>query len=214
MGEKNVQLLHENGLISTPADMYMLKIDDLINLERFAEKSADNLIQGIQVKKSPSLHRFLYGLGIRHVGTQTAVDLANHFHSLDAIQKATYEQLMNVEGVGMIVAESIIAWFADPSNQKLLDDFEKVGVQPQKVANNNGALSGKSFVITGTLESMGREEVGERIRSLGGTFQSSVGKGTDYLVAGSNVGSSKLEKARTLGIEVINEKKLLDILDV
>lgn len=214
MGEKNVQLLLERGLIATPADMYRLKKEELVTLERFADKSAENLVAAIQGKKTPPLHRLLYGLGIRHVGTQTAVDLANYFTSLEKIASATYEELTAVDGVGMIVAESIIAWFADPANRELLDDFNTLGVRPQSTISRSNRLEGLSFVVTGTLETMDREEASERVRSLGGTFQSSVGKSTTYLVAGANVGAGKLEKANELGVEVINETKFLELLDV
>lgn len=214
MGEKNVQLLLEKQLVNTPADMYQLKKQDLLELDRFAEKSANNLIESIAAKRTPPLHRFLYGLGIRHVGTQTAVDLANNFLSLESIASASYDELLGVDGVGMIVAESIIAWFADPTNQQLLESFKQQGVWPEVVASSSGRLNGKTFVVTGSLDSMGRDEAAERIRSLGGTFQSSVGKGTDYLVAGNNVGTSKLEKAQKLGVEIIDEAKLASMLDL
>ena len=212
MGEKNVAALLDAGLISDMADIYALKKEQILQLERFAEISADNLIKAIDEKRHVPLARFVFGLGIRHVGAQTAVDLANHFKTLDALCMATVDELNTVAGVGEVVAESIAAWFADDENKHILKKFEANGVRVQDVKGTGGPLAGKSFVITGTLESMEREEAGEKIRALGGAFQSSVGKTTSYLVAGANVGSSKLEKARKLGTEVIDEKTLLKML--
>lgn len=213
LGEKNVRALIDAGLISDAADIYTLKKENFLGLERFAEISSKKLEAAIQSKKRPPLHRFVYGLGIRHVGTQTAVDVSNHFRSLSSLSEATIEQLSDVEGVGEIVAESIVEWFAEPVNQQLLKKFQANGVEPEGVAQVGGPLSGKSFAITGGLESMSREQAGERIRALGGTFQSSVGKETDYLVVGANVGAGKLKKAEALGTKQIDEDELLKLLD-
>ena len=209
LGEKNVIALLDTGLIKETPDIYGLKKEEVIKLDRFAEISAAKLVNNIQASKNPTLARFLYGLGIRHVGVQTAVDLANYFRSLESLSKATIDELGEVEGVGEIVAEAIVAWFAGPHNQKVLALFAKHGVKPQTVLSRVGPLTGKKFAITGSLESMGREEAGEKIRALGGTFQSSVGKDTDYLVVGANVGESKLAKARKLGTKQISEVDLL-----
>lgn len=212
LGEKNVQALLDAGLIEDIADIYSVKKEDLLKVERFADLSAQNLADAINAKKRPSLHRFIFGLGIRHVGAQTAVDLANKFKSIGGLSRATIDELLEVEGVGEIVAESIAAWFADQDNQKLLKRFEENGVHPDRAAITNGRLSGKSFVVTGTLESMGREEAGEKIRELGGTFQSSVGKDTDYLVVGANVGETKLAKASKFGTKQITEQDFVKML--
>lgn len=212
LGEKNVVALLESGLIKDQADVYGLTKSQIQKLDRFADVSAAKLVAAIAEKTQPSLHRFLFGLGIRHVGAQTAVDLANHFHTLDNIRSSTLEQLSYVEGVGEVVAEAIVAWFADPLNLRLLEKFEAFGVKPSEVTQVGGPLSGQSFVITGTLQTMGREEAAEKIRSLGGTFQSSVGKDTTFLVAGENVGASKLEKAKKLGTEVLSEQQLQELL--
>ena len=212
LGEKNVVALMNANLVQDQADIYGLTTDDVLNLERFAEVSANKLIQAIQAKKTPPLSRFVYGLGIRHVGTQTAIDLANHFRSLDKIADAQIDELAEVEGIGEVVAESLVEWFAEPHNQHILQKFTDHGVSPQNVKSVGGKLSGQSFVVTGSLSSMGRQEAGERIRALGGTFQSSVGKDTDYLVVGDNVGASKLLKADKLGTKRITEAELLEIL--
>lgn len=213
MGEKNVELLLDKGLISNAADMYRLQVEQLQGLERFADVSANKLVNSIASKKNPELHRFIYALGIRHVGAQTAVDLANRYKEFDKLKSATIDDLHEVEGVGEVVAESIVAWFESPQNQKLIDDFEDVGVRPKKVHIKESNITGKKFVVTGTLNAMGRDEVAEQIRSRGGVFQSSVGKDTDFLVAGENVGSSKLEKAKKYDTKIISEQELLELFE-
>ena len=213
MGEKNVELLLDKGLIQNAADMYRLKPEQLQGLERFADLSANKLVKAVEAKKNPELHRFIYALGIRHIGAQTAVDLANRYKEFEELEKATIDDLQQVEGVGQVVAESLVAWFENPANQKLLDDFKDVGVLPKKVHVQQSGITGKKFVVTGSLDSMGRDEAAELIRSKGGVFQSSVGKDTDYLAAGENVGSSKLEKAKKYGTKIIDEKELLELLD-
>lgn len=213
LGEKNVLSLIEANLIADSADIYKLKASDIEKLDRFAAVSANNLATAIQAKKNPPLHRFIFGLGIRHVGEQTAVDLANNFKSLDSLQKATMEDLVNIDNIGETVAESIVEWFSRPENQDLLRKFKSLGVWPKEVVSTSGKLSGQSFVITGGLESMGREEAAEKIRSQGGTFQSSVASTTTYLVVGSNVGENKLKKARELGIKQISENDLIKLIN-
>jgi len=212
LGEKNVVALMNADLIKDPADIYALKPEEVLALDRFADVSANKLINAIQSKKTPQLSRLVYGLGIRHVGTQTAIDLANHFRSLDKIGEAKIDELAEVEGIGEVVAESLVEWFSEPHNQKILEKFQTLGVIPQTVKNVGGKLSGQSFVVTGSLSSMGRQEAGEQIRALGGTFQSSVSKDTDYLVVGENVGASKLVKADKLGTKRLTEAELLAIL--
>jgi DNA ligase (NAD+) len=213
LGEKNAIALLDAGLIKDQADIYTLKVEQVIKLDRFAEVSANKLVAAIQAKKRPPLARFVYGLGIRHVGTQTAIDLANHFRSLEALSRATIDELSGVEGVGEVVAEAVVEWFNEPRNQRLLDKFKKFGVQPQEVKRVGGKLNGQNFVVTGSLESMGREEAAEKIRNRGGTFQSSVGKDTDYLVVGANIGASKLAKASKLGTTQLTETEFLKLLD-
>jgi DNA ligase (NAD+) len=213
LGEKNVIALINAGLIKDPADIYKISKDDLLKLERFADVSAGKLVKAIQDKKQPDLPRFIYALGIRQIGEQTAIDLAAHFHSLEKLQAATIEELSEIEGIGEVVAEAIVEWFERPSNQKLLEKFKSYDVEPQTAREIKGPLSGKNFVVTGSLDSMSREEAAERIRSLGGKFQPSVTKETDYLVVGANVGESKLKKARDLGIKQIDEPEFLTRLD-
>jgi DNA ligase (NAD+) len=213
LGEKNVIALVDAGLVKDMADIYALTKQQVLGLERFAEVSANNLIGAIEAVKAPELPRFIYGLGIRHVGQQTAVDLAEHFGSIDKLAHATLDELMQVEGIGDVVAEALLGWFADPDNEKLLQKFEKLGVKPFYESRARGPLHGKSFVITGGLEHMTRDEAADKIRALGGTFQTSVGKDTSILVVGQNVGASKLQKAEKLGTKQISETELLTILE-
>ncbi len=214
LGEKNVIALLGANLIKDTQDIYGIQKEQLLGLERFAEISASKLVAAILDKKTPPLSKFIYGLGIRHVGVQTAIDLANHFRSLKVIQATTIESLSEVEGVGEVVAESIVEWFAEPDNQRILDLFGRHGVTAQEVQKVGGPLSGKSFVVTGSLDSMSRDQTAEKIRALGGTFQSSVGKDTDYLVVGGNVGAGKLAKATKLGIKQIDEVELVKLLNI
>jgi DNA ligase (NAD+) len=212
LGEKNVNALVDAGLVHDLADIYAVTKEQLLGLERFAEVSATNLVKAIKDRQQPELPRFIYGLGIRHVGQQTAIDLAEHFGGLPKLAHATLDELMQVGGIGDIVAESLLAWFADPDNEKLLEKFEKLEVKPHYESHARGPLHGKSFVITGGLEKMTRDEAAEKIRALGGAFQSSVGKDTSYLVVGKNVGESKLAKARKLGTTQIDEDALLKLI--
>ena len=211
LGEKNVEALVDAGLVRDLADIYLLEKKQLLALERFAEISAQKLITAIADKKHPNLERFLYGLGIRHIGAQTAIDLANRFESIERLALATIDELREVDGVGEIVAESVVAWFADEDNMKLLQKFADLGVAPQ-FNRKSGRLVGQSFVITGTLQSMGRDAAADKIRELGGTFQTAVAKDTTYLVAGGKIGTSKLKKAEQHGTKIINEQEFLAII--
>ena len=212
LGEKNVALLVDAGLVSDFADIYTITIKQLLKLDRFATISAQKLVNAISAKKQPPLERFVYALGIRHVGAQTAIDLSERYKSLDNLGTATYQDLKGINGVGEIVAESVVAWFASEDNQELLAKFRRLGVWPQKSLRTSGRLSGKSFVITGSLESMGRDLAAEKVRALGGTFQSAVAKGTTYLVMGAKAGQSKANKAEKLGTQVISEDEFLEML--
>lgn len=205
LGEKNVVALVEAGLVNDLADIYAITKKQLLTLDRFADISAGKLIDAIANKRTPLLERFVFGLGIRHVGTQTAIDLVNAFGSLENLQSATIDQLKDVDGIGEVVAESVAAWFADPDNESLLQKFTSLGVVPT-FEKKTGKFVGQNFVVTGTLESMSRDEAADTIRSLGGTFQSAVAKDTTYLVVGAKVGASKLKKAQQYGTKIIDEK--------
>ena len=212
LGEKNVEALVDAGLVHDLADIYTLDEGRLLALDRFAKISARKLLAAIAEKKQPPLERFIYGLGIRHVGIQTAIDLANQFETIDQLARATIDDLRAVDGIGEVVAESVVAWFADEDNLALLEKFAQLGVVPQ-FEKKSGKLVGSNFVITGSLSSMSRDQAAERIRALGGTFQSAVVKDTTYLVAGGKVGASKLAKAEKYGTQVIDETMLIELLE-
>ena len=212
LGEKNVVALIDAGLVGSIADLYTLTASQVEALDRFAEISAHKLVDNIQASKNPPLAKFITAIGIRHIGSQTAIDLAAHFKSLDALRDATESELLEMSGIGKIVAESILAFFADEDNLALLDRLKELGVEPVYQDTSGGKLNGLSFVVTGTLDSMGRDAAAEKIRALGGEFHSSVVKTTTYLVAGHNTGKSKLEKAAKYGTEVIDEAKFLELI--
>lgn len=212
LGEKNVEALVDAGLVSSIADLYTLTAGQVQELDRFAEISAHKLVDNIQASKHPPLARFITAIGIRHIGSQTAIDLAAHFKNFNALREATEAELLELPGIGKIVAESVLAFFSDEDNLKLLDDLSICGVEPVYLDTSNGRLNGMSFVVTGTLDSMGRDVAAEKIRALGGEFHSSVVKNTKYLVAGHNTGKSKLAKAAEYGTEVIDEQRFLELL--
>lgn len=212
LGEKNVVALVDAGYVTDLADIYRLTVEDLLKLDRFANISAAKLIAAIDDKRQPPLERFVYGLGIRHVGVQTARDLVAAFGALDDLQHATIDVLRQVDGVGEVVAESVVAWFADEDNRAMLEKFLELGVRPyyKKIT---GKLSGMRFVVTGTLESMSRDEAADKVRSLGGEFQTTIAKDTTYLVAGGKVGASKLKKAELYGTTVIDEAAFNELIN-
>lgn len=213
LGEKNVVALVEAGLVKDIADIYRLTFEDVVKLDRFADISARKLVDAIQAAKQPKLERFILGLGIRHVGSQTAIDLANRFESIENLAHATAEDLEAVEGIGKVVGESILAWFTDEDNIALLEKFRELGVKPH-YTRKTGKLVGMNFVITGTLETLSRDDAADKIRALGGGFQSAVAKDTTYLVAGGKVGASKLAKAKAYGTEIIDEQALIKLIGV
>jgi DNA ligase (NAD+) len=210
LGPKIIDQLMDAGLIRNAADLFDLRKEDLLNLERFADKSAENTVDSIQSKKKVALDKFIYSLGIDHVGEETAFALAKRFRNLDALRKAELEELSKIQDIGSVVAKSIYAWFEESYNQKLLDEFKKAGVHVlhEKAAKGSIKLEGKTFVLTGSMELLGREEAKEKIRDLGGDVSSSVSKETDYVVAGSEPGS-KLQKAKKLGVKIVDEREFL-----
>lgn len=212
LGEKNVVALVDSGLVKSIADLYRLRVDEIAKLERFGELSARNLVTAIGASKHPSLAKFITALGIRHVGAQTAVSLARKFKSLDALISATEDELFAINDIGVVVAEAILAWFADEDNAKMLEDLRELGVWPMDETSGSLPLEGKSYIVTGTLESMGREEAEDKLRELGATVTSSVTKNTTALIVGEKPGKSKLEKAAKLGISTISEAGFLSLL--
>ncbi len=208
LGEVLVNQLHERGLVKNVADLYKLTKDDLLQLERMGEKSAEIVLAEIEASKKLPLERVIYGLGIRFVGERTAQFLAEHFGSLDAIMKASAEELEEVNEVGPRIAESIVEFFGDEHNRKLVSDLRKAGLMFTGQKKEKGTkLAGKTFVLTGTLARHTRDEAKKLIEDAGGRVSGSVSKKTDYVVAGSDAGS-KLDKARELGVGVIGEEEL------
>ena len=213
LGPKIVDRLIDEGLVSDPADLFFLKEGDILPLERFAEKSAQNLIAAIQSKKKITLGKFIFTLGIRNVGEETARDLAEHFGSLEKLKKASLSDLQEIKDVGPIVGKSIYDFFQGKRNLKFLEKLEKTEVQIiSEEKPKYQPLKGKIFVLTGTLESIVRSEAEKKIRLFGGHPSSSVSKKTDFLVAGKEPGSSKLETAKKFGIKIIEEKEFLKMI--
>ena len=212
LGEKNVNLLVDAGLLKSLVDLYRLQKTDLIKLERFGELSATKLLNAIEGTKQAPLAKFITALGIRHVGAQTAVALADAFQSLEALRDATEEELLKIPDIGLTVSESILAYFADEDNLRQLDDFASLGVHPVYVNHDNAPLKGQSFVVTGTLTDMGREEAEDLLREKGATVTSSVTKNTTALIAGAKPGASKVTKAEKLGIKIISEAEFRELI--
>jgi len=212
LGDKLIEQLVEKGLINHVADLYKLTEEQLAELERMAEKSATNIILALNDSKETSLDRFLYALGIREVGDATARSLANHFGNLAVIQSATQESLEEVADVGPIVAKHIVTFFLQNHNQEVINDLITAGVHwPDVEIKTDQPLKGKIFVITGTLDSMKREEAKQRLLELGAKVSGSVSKKTDYVIAGSDPGS-KAEKARKLEVEILDEAGFLSLI--
>jgi DNA ligase (NAD+) len=208
MGEALVNQLLEKGLVKNVADIYYLTKKDLLNLERFADKSADNIIKEIENSKKLPLERVIYGLGIRMVGERTAQFLAEHFGSMEALASASVEELQNVNEVGPRIAESIVEFFSIAANRKLIERLGEAGLAFKGKKKERGTkLAGKTFVLTGTLAKYTRDEAKKMIEYAGGRVSGSVSKKTDYVVAGADAGS-KLDKAKELGVAVIDEKEM------
>lgn len=211
IGPKVLEKFIEEGLVSIPSDLFDLKEGDILPLERFAEKSVQNIIESIQKRKEVSFSRFIYSLGIRNVGQKTSKDLAKKFKSIEDIKDATKEELESLSDIGPIVSESIIDWFSDKDNQLFLRELERKGVVYFLEKQKSSILSGKKFVITGTMKNLSRELAKEKIISLGGEVSSAVSKNIDYLVSGENPGS-KYQKAKDIGLIIINEEEFLEMI--
>ena len=213
-GPRIIDVLLDNNLISSFEDLFSLEKGDLLSLPRFAEKSVDNLLASVEKARKINLAKFLVGLSISQVGEETAIDLAKHFGDIEKLREASFDSLQSLDGVGPIVARALVDWFADKHNKKLLDNLLKqveIIRVPNTKSSNNLKLAGKSFVITGTLSGMSRDEAKDKIRTLGGDVSESVSSKTSYLVAGENAGS-KLEKAQKLGVKVLSEKEFLKLI--
>jgi len=211
-GEKVVEQLVNDGLIKDAADLFTLTVGDLEPLERFAHKSAQNLVAAIEKSKQISFDKFINALGIIHVGEETAEDLAQHFGSLDRLRKSTFEDLSSVDGIGQRTAESIVEYFKNKKNSEFVDKLIKNGVIIKTIEKKTGGkLTNQIFVLTGSLETMSRDEAKQKIKTLGGSVSESVSKRTNYVVAGFEPGS-KYEKAKKMGVKILNEQEFLKMI--
>lgn len=213
LGEKNVNLLVDSKLVNNLSDLYRLDVTQIASLDRFGELSAKKLIDAIEKSKSMPLSKFITALGIRHVGVQTSISLANYFKTLDALADATADDLLSIPDIGQVVAESILAYFADEDNLAQLKMMQELGVKPYFEDKSGQPLAGKSYVVSGTLSSMGREEAEEKLRALGATVTGSVTKTTTALIVGEKPGASKTTKAEKLGIPVLQEEAFLELIE-
>lgn len=212
IGPSVISQLYNLGMVTSPADFYKLKEEDFLKLDLVKEKSASNMYNSIQASKSRPLGRFVTALSIRHVGKETADILTSEFPTLDALMSATLEELSNVEGIGEKIAQSIYDFFRKEENTELINEFKNLGFTFENtVQTRTKELAGKTFVLTGTLQSMTRDEAGDKIKSMGGKTSSSVSKKTSYVIAGENAGS-KLDKAQDLGVIILNEDEFLKMI--
>jgi DNA ligase (NAD+) len=216
IGEAQSVILYDNGLVNNAADLYKLKEkrDELLTLENTGEKSVANLLNAIEESKNRPLARLIFALGIRHIGGETAEILAKRFGSIEALSAASKDELMSIEAIGPKIADSILAFFRQEENQKIIQGLREAGVKlAEKARTETLPLEGIEFVITGRLEAFSRQEAEEKIKALGGTAKDNVTKKTNYLVVGADPGGNKLTKAQELGTEQIDEKRLLSILE-
>jgi DNA ligase (NAD+) len=213
LGDKLVDQIVEQNIVHTPADLYRLGLVALASLERMAEKSAQNLLDAIAASKDTTLARFLFGLGIRHVGEATAKDLAKHFGNIDRLMDATVEELLQVNDVGPVVAQSIRQFFDQPHNREVVEQLRACGIRwpehdGKPAVDASGPFAGKTVVLTGTLTSMSRDEAKEKLEAAGAKVSGSVSKKTHFVVAGAEAGS-KLDKAQELGVPVLSEAEFI-----
>jgi DNA ligase (NAD+) len=211
LGYKTGILLIDMGWVKDPADVYSLDAEQLAQLPGFAQKKIDNLLSAIEASRDRPIWRLLVGLNIPHVGSIVAQLIARHFGSIDAIAKASAEEIASVEGVGPVIAKSVANWFGDPENQTLIEKLRSAGVRmedPEREAPPEGPLTGTTVVLTGGLSSMSRDEATRAAEEAGAKVTSSVSKSTDFVVAGENPGS-KYDKALQLGVEIVDEEEFL-----
>ena len=217
LGAESVELLFKNGLIHNFADLYELKKEDLTPLERMAEKSASNMILGIEVSKSIPFEKVLFALGIRFVGETVAKKLARHYKNIDALMKATYEELISVDEIGERIAKSIISFFSIEGNRLLIDRIKRYGlnlaVDESLLADQTEKLKGKVFVVSGVFHILSRNELKKSIEDNGGKVTGSISKKTSFIIAGDNMGPSKKEKAEALGLSIISEQDYLSMIE-
>jgi DNA ligase (NAD+) len=208
LGGETVALLYQEGLLNSIADLYRLQPDQILPLERMADKSVSNLIEGIEKSKNKPFAKVLFGLGIRFVGETVAKKLSKQFKSISALQQASLEELIATDDIGECIAKSIVAFFSNPKNQLLISELKAFGLQLEEFeeeGSSHAAFEGKRFVVSGVFDNYTREELKKEIETLGGIIASSVSAKTDYLVAGNGMGPSKKAKAEGLGIPILSE---------
>jgi DNA ligase (NAD+) len=214
MGPETIELFYEAGLINNIADLYELSFDDIIKLERIADKTANNILQGLEKSKQRPFERVLFAIGIRYVGETVAKKLARHFLTIDNIVEASFEELIATEEIGDKIAQSVIDYFADDRKKEIVYRLKSYGLQFEMQVNQNATnkLEGQTFVISGVFEHVSRNDLKKLIEENGGKNTSSISAKTDYLVAGKNMGPKKLEKAERLGVKMINEDEFLKMI--
>lgn len=211
VGPKILARFKDEGLITDVVDLFYLKPEDINSMERFGDKSAENIVNSIQGSKKITLPKFIFALGITHVGEETAFDLAQRFGTVEKIMAASLEEITAIPNIGGVVAKSAYEWFNDKQNKDFINRLLKTGIKIEKIKIKSTPLSGKSVVVTGTLDTMSREEAKEAVREAGGDWVSSVSKNTDYVVVGANPGS-KYDKAQALGVKILEEKDFKKLL--
>ncbi|MFD1550674.1 DNA ligase (NAD(+)) LigA [Putridiphycobacter roseus] len=214
IGPETIVLFHQKGLINNVADLYTLTFEDIIDLDRVADKSANNIIKGINLSKTKEFEKVLFALGIRYVGETVAKKLAKYFKNIDRLMQATFEELIVVDEIGERIAQSVIAYFQNPKHIDLIQQLQKQGLQFNVIENLNetSKLEGQTFIISGVFETHSREELKHLIEENGGKNTSSISKKTNYLIAGDKMGPSKLEKANKLGVKIISETEFIQML--
>jgi DNA ligase (NAD+) len=214
IGEETIEVLFEKELIKDISDLYRLTFDQLVDLERMGEKSANNMLKGIEASKSIPFERVLFGLGIRFVGETVAKKLAQSFQNMDALQAASYDELIDVEEIGEKIAISVQLYFQDSANLAIILRLKEVGLMFESVKKEqvSSVLLGKVLVVSGTFETFSRDEIKELIERNGGKVGSSVSSKTDYLIAGANMGPAKLKSATNLGVVIISEDEFIKLI--
>jgi DNA ligase (NAD+) len=217
LGSETIELLFQEKLVQSPADLYALNFDQLIQLERFAEKSVNNLLSGVVASKQVPFERVLYGIGIRFVGETVAKKLAKHYKSIDNIIAASQEELINVDEIGDKIAESVVGFFADERNIQEVERLKTHGLQfelsEEQLANTTNKLEGLTFVISGVFEIHSRDELKAMIENNGAKNAGSISAKTSFLIRGENMGPSKLAKAEKLGVKMISETEFVELLN-
>jgi DNA ligase (NAD+) len=230
LGEGKIEILFDNKLVNSPADLYHLKKDTILGLEKiissedgktkklsFQAKTVENILNGLEKSKEVPFERVLFALGIRYVGETVAKKLTKHFKNIENIRVSSYEELVNAEEIGDKIAESILLWFSDPYNIELIEKLCGAGLQfvdTTTKAPVSDLLKGKSIVVSGTFSTYSRQQIESMVEEHGAKLASSVSKKTDFIVAGENMGPSKLQKAQELSLKIINEKEFLEMLNL